>query len=147
MITFNNILCESLDKTSLRRIIIKVDPTCQENISFAYANGYEGYILKEEDGIARVFVVGQQETGLDDSNIIDIPSNYIDTISRNNELFDGVKMAFLEYINSMGLLEGNEKIIDVVDNSTDPTELRLIAQQLDISDSEILRCYEDFIRD
>ena len=142
MYSFNKIISESFKKADLKKIRVKVDPSCKETVSFARADGYEGYILKEDDGIAQVFVVGSDIPG---ANVFDIPVDQL--VHEQNENFNIVKAIFLEYLEGEGLLESNNHIVDIITKSTDPTELRLVSQQLSVSDSDLLKCYEYFIKD
>ena len=100
------------------------------------------YVLKEEEGIAQVFVVGGHD--LPGPNVFDIPVDQL--VHEQNENFNIVKAIFLEYLEGEGLLESNNHIVDIITKSTDPTELRLVSQQLSVSDSDLLTCYEYFIR-
>ena len=143
MYIFDNIISESFKRVDLKRVRIKVDPSCMSTVPFSRADGYEGYILREEDGVAQVFVVGSDD--MPGTNVFDIPLDQL--IHEENENFNIVKSIFLEYLESEGLLENNKHIANIIIKSTDPTELRLVSQQLSVSDSDLLKCYEYFIRD
>jgi|SaaInlStandDraft_2_1057019.scaffolds.fasta_scaffold66308_1 hypothetical protein len=143
MSIFGKIVLEAFKGITLKRVRIKVDPSCPEGEPYAEADGYEGYILREDEGIAQVFVVGHGDEG--DGSIFNVPIGQL--APEINENFNIVKSIFLEYLDSEGLLEGNNHIIDIVTESTDPTELRLVSQQLSVSDSDLLKCYEYFIKD
>jgi hypothetical protein len=141
--SFHRLIENAIHQSDLRRVRIKVDPQLSDDkCSFSDINGYEGYVLQEQDGVARVFVLGTDE----EPNIHNIPSNNITSVQPSCETYEMFKEVFLSFLDHEGHLEGNIKIIDIVLESTQPTELRQICDQLGVSDSDLLKCYEYFIK-
>ena len=68
---YDQIISEFVKQTTLKRIRIKTDPRATDN--FAQADGYEGFVLEEDDlGNIVAFI-----PDIEDNNIMDIPlGNY-----------------------------------------------------------------------
>lgn len=129
-------------KSDLQKVRIKVDPAkaCEDN-EYTLNRGYEGYILREKDGIAKVFIVKSDEP----ASIMDIPSADLEPTTSSSSSYDMFKELFLQYLEHDGLIQSNPKVVDIIIQSSDPVELRQLCDYLNIDESYLLKCYESFI--
>jgi hypothetical protein len=76
MMKFDRLIIESIQKTNLKKVRIKVDPA---NVSvaedLAKCNGYEGYVLAEGQVATKIMVIIPDDTST--MPVIDVPNDCI----------------------------------------------------------------------
>ena len=76
---YTNVILESLKKTGLKRIRIKVDPLFADKLDFKNAASYEGYVLNECESKLKILVVPDGVT------LDDIPEDMIEYIAQDGD--------------------------------------------------------------
>jgi len=108
---FNQVILESLQQATLKRVRIKVDPAnVTVTANLANCDGYEGYVLSECGDAVKVLVISPDQDNT--MSVIDIPSEYIQNINPNLE---EVKQ-FL--ISSLNLQEDDPLLQQIITSSS-----------------------------
>jgi len=119
---YNDIILESLKKTALKRIRIKVDPAqVSAEADFSKVDGYEGYVLEEGKGHLKILVLSPE------MSIHDIPEEFIETLAAEAD-YDSF-CCFKEYLIKHLLKDGkviNDPIIIQINNTSCLSDIKLL---------------------
>jgi hypothetical protein len=136
MSKFEDILESALQKTSLKQVMIKVDPKNKEDI--ANAAQYTGYVLEENPEEVTMYVIKPPE-GL--SNLMTVPGGGgCDAGNHLSMLCDVCKSALV----SNGNLDEDDPQLRNIDDAQDASQLVTILKQHGFEDCEILSMFISF---
>lgn len=77
MMRYDRLLMESLDKVTLKRVRIKVDPiSVHQSNDLSNCNGYEGYVLAEDQENTKVLVITPNQDG--SMSVMEIPNEHLE---------------------------------------------------------------------
>lgn len=139
---FEDILENALVNTSLKQIMIKVDPKSRDDN--AVANEYTGYVLEENPDSITMYLVKPPE-GM--SNVMTIPTSDSTTScpmcsseSNLSPLIDTCKQSLV----SNGNLDSDSPQLQTLDNVTSAEQLITVMKQYGFEDCEILGMFIHF---
>lgn len=145
--SFKHTVKEALgDLNNLKRIRLKVDPKDAHLADFTQFNGYEGYIIEEnDDDTIDVFITTDNTSEMQDGLITTIPSSCVDVMGSLSVL-EKFKMALIMYFKSRHMMP-TEMLQELVLAKT-VKECRCCLDQLDSEDMLIvLTSFIDMIED
>lgn len=124
------------DLNNLKRIRLKVDPKNIHLKDFSQYNGYEGYIIEEnDDDTIDVFITSDNTSEMQDGLIATIPSGCVDVMGSLTVL-EKFKMALIMYFKSRHMIP-TEMLRELVLAKT-IKECRCCLDQLDSEGFEIV---------
>jgi len=140
-VKFSQIIEESLQKTALKRIRIKVDPakiSAEQDLS--KVDGYEGYILAEGVGKLKILVLSP------DMPIEEIPLEFIEAIAEDDKLetFEELKSFILSEMLRCGTQEGDPILCNVA-SSNNLSDIETFLKQKGFTDENLSNLYKSFI--
>lgn len=87
---YNQIILESLHKVALKRVRIKVDPiSVNQSTDLSRCNGYEGYVLAEDQELTKVLVIQPDQAG--NMSVMEIPNEHLVKYANINENLTALK--------------------------------------------------------
>lgn len=138
---FQTVVENALKQTQLMRVRLKVDPAnCSDGEIVKY-NGYEGYILAEEDGIARVYVECEGA-----SSVISVPQAMIDIQDTLTSL-DKLKLAALRMLKASNKLDKESAAARVIANANSPEALEQYLAEVGLDVDGIKNLYKQLVFD
>jgi len=140
---YNNLILESLKKTALKRIRVKVDPALvSAEADFSRIDGYEGYVLEEGKSHLKILVL-TPELGIED-----VPIEFIEAIADDaaNDTFCSLKEYIVNKFIKEGMVENNPIIYQIA-NSASLNDIEQIINQCGITGDKLAELYRGFISD
>lgn len=142
-VKYNDVIAESLKKTALKRIRIKVDPAqVSAEADFTKVDGYEGYVLEEGKGHLKILVLSPE------MSIESIPVEFIEAIAAEAD-YDSF-CCFKEYLVKHLLKEGrvmNDPIIAQINNTNSLCDVETIIRQCGYTGDKLADLYRGFLTD
>jgi len=142
-VKYNDLIFESLKKTALKRIRIKVDPAqVSAEADFSKVDGYEGYVLEEGKSHLKILVLSPE------MSIQDIPVEYIEMLAAQDEYdsFCQLKGYLTGKLLQDGMVENNP-IIQQINNSQSLNDIEAIIKQCGYTGDKLAEIYRNFITD
>ena len=142
-VKYNDLIFESLKKTALKRIRIRVDPAqVSAEADLSKVDGYEGYVLEEGKSHLKILVLSPE------MSIQDIPVEYIEMLSAQDEYdsFCQLKGYLTGKLIQDGMVENNP-IIQQINNSQCLNDIEAIIKQCGYTGDKLAEVYRDFITD
>jgi len=140
---YTDFILESLKKTALKRIRIKVDPAqVSAEADFSKVDGYEGYVLEEKRSHLRILVLSPE------MSVEDIPVEFIQAISDQEHLdsFCQLKEYVIKTLIKDGTVE-NDPIIYQITNSNNLDDIERLINQKGYTNDKLAGLYKNFITD
>jgi hypothetical protein len=140
-VRYCNIILETLNKTALKKVRIKVDPALiNSGIDLSKINGYEGYILAEGVGKLKILVLSPELT------IDDIPEEFIEAIAEDDKLetFEELKSYILSEMLRSGTQEGDPILCNVA-SANNLCDIETFLKQKGFTDDKLANLYKNFI--
>ena len=142
-VKYNDVILESLKKTALKRIRIKVDPAqVSSEADFTKVDGYEGYVLEEGKGHLKILVLSPE------MSIESIPVEFIEAIAAEAD-YDSF-CCFKEYLIKHLLKDGkimNDPIIAQINNTNSLCDVETIIRQCGYIGDKLADLYRGFLSD
>ncbi len=138
---YDRIIQESLKRTALKRIRIKVDPALvNASADLTGLDGYEGYALEECMGKMKVLVLTP------DMPIHDIPEEYIEMLSTQHDadVFEEFRAFAIKNLIQDGMPE-NSPTLEQVRNSSCLNDIEQYLKQSGFTGEWVSDMYRDFI--
>jgi hypothetical protein len=138
---YNRIIEESLKKTALKRIRIKVDPALvNASADLTGLDGYEGYVLEECMGKLKVLVLTP------DMAVHDIPEQFIEMLVTQHDMdvFEEFKAFAIKNLIKDGMPE-NSPTLEQVLNSGCLNDIEQYLKQSGFTGERLADMYRDFI--
>ena len=142
-VKYNNVIFESLKKTALKRIRIKVDPKfVSAEADFTKVDGYEGYVLEEGKGHLKILVLSPE------MQVQDIPNEFIEMLAAEADYdsFCLLKEFIIKKLIKDGKVE-NDPIIKQIANSNCLDDIERIINQCGYTGDKLTELYKGFITD
>jgi hypothetical protein len=139
---YDQIITESLSNVSLKKVRIKVDPasvSVAEDLS--KCNGYEGYVLAEDQSFMKVLVVIPGATG--EMTVMDVPVEYLELLLQN---LDGIRFNdFKRFIITSLDISDDDPVIQQIEASESIEDIEVFLKDRGMSDEEITNLYKYYI--
>jgi len=139
---YDQIITESLSNVSLKKVRIKVDPasvSVAEDLS--KCNGYEGYVLAEDQSFMKVLVVMPGATG--EMTVMDVPVEYLELLLQN---LDGIRFNdFKRFIITSLDISDDDPVIQQIEASESIEDIEVFLKDRGMSDEEITNLYKYYI--
>ena len=135
MSKFEDILENTLRGTSLKQIMVKVDPKHKSDI--ANSSGYTGYVLEENPEGVTMYIIKPPE-GM--SNTMTIPNLTCGDDNRLSGLIDICK----NHLINKDSLDSDDPQLRTFDDIQDPGQLISVLSQYGLDDGEMLNIFADF---
>lgn len=140
---YTDFILESLKKTSLKRVRVKVDPALvTKEADFSKCDGYEGYVLEEGKGHLKILIVGP-ELGIED-----IPIEFIEAIAdeADYDSFCLLKEYIIKSLMNDGKAE-NDPIIEQIRNTSNLNDIEQLIIQCGYNSERLAQLYRGFLMD
>lgn len=107
MSKFSKLLENTFEKANLRKVRLKIDPLYRDSDDFSKFEGYNGYVIAENDKTMKVYFENEGGT------IIDVPIPMIDFESTLST-FEKLKLSAITYLKTDKGIDSNNKLIEVI---------------------------------
>ena len=140
MMKYNQIILESLQKVSLKRVRIKVDPiNVKADADFSNCNGYEGYVLAEDQELTKVLVIPpDQESTM---TIMDIPNEHLVKLANINDNLVELKEFILLALD----IPVDDPLIQQIYSAESIDDVEVFLKDNGLSEDEITELYKYYI--
>jgi hypothetical protein len=139
---YDQIITESLSNVSLKKVRIKVDPasvSVAEDLS--KCNGYEGYVLAEDQSFMKVLVVMPGATG--EMTVMDVPVEYLELLLQN---LDCIRFNdFKRFIITSLDISDDDPVIQQIEASESIEDIEVFLKDRGMTDEEIANLYKYYI--
>ena len=137
---YNQVIFESLQKVALKKVRIKIDPiNVSANTNLANCNGYEGYVLAEDQEITKVLVITpDQDNNL---SVMDIPNEHLVKYTNINENLTKLK----EFIILALDLSVDDPLIQQLHAAESIDDVEVFLRDRGLADNEIADLYKYYI--
>jgi hypothetical protein len=139
---YDQIITESLSNVSLKRVRIKVDPasvSVAEDLS--KCDGYEGYVLAEDQSHMKVLVVMPGSTG--EMTVMDIPVECLELLLQN---LDDIRFSdFKRFIITSLDISDDDPVIQQIEASESIEDIEVFLRDRGMTDEEITKLYKYYI--
>ena len=136
---YDQIILESLQKVSLQRVRIKVDPVnVAINKDLSVCDGYEGYVLAEGETSMRILVINPD---LDSTSVMDIPNEYLQKLQSVTQNFENLKDFILTALNA----SEDDPIVQNIKSSESIDNVETFLRFRGLTEDEITKLYKYYI--
>jgi hypothetical protein len=139
---FNHLISESLHKTDLKKIRIKVDPA-NINVTedLAKCDGYEGYVLAEDSDCTKIMLITPDSTG--NMSVIEVPNNCIQQINQRPgiEQLSNFKQFIILTLN----LSESDPLIQQLLTCTTIDDIESFLKDSGLTEDDITKLYKYYI--
>ena len=138
---YTKVIEESLKKTALKRIRVKVDPALvTAGVDFSKVDGYEGYVLEECMGRLRVLVLSP------DMPICDLPEEMLEIVADkvDSDVFEEYKAFVMNRLIKDGKTI-NDPLLEQIRCSADINSIEVLINQAGYTGDRLAELYRDFI--
>lgn len=137
---YNQIILESLQKVSLQKVRIKVDPiSVSQNADLSSCDGYEGYVLAEDQGVTKVLVVVPDYEG--NMSVMDIPNEHLVRLANINDNLNSLK----EFISLTLDVAMDDPLNQVLQAAESIDDVEVFLKDRGLSDDDISEIYKYYI--
>jgi hypothetical protein len=139
---YDRIITESLDKVTLKRVRIKVDPASVSVAEdLAKCDGYEGYVLAEDQSHMKVLVVMPGTSGK--ITVMSVPVEYLELVLQN---LDQLRIDnFKRFIITSLDISDDDPVIQQIQSSESIEDVEIFLKDRGMSDDEITKLYKYYI--
>ena len=137
---YNQVILESLQKVSLRKVRIKVDPiNIKQDTDLSNCNGYEGYVLAEDQEFTKVLVVTPNEDG--SVSIMDVPNEHLVKYANINDNLTSLKEFILLSLN----IAIDDPLIQQLHAAESIDDVEIFLKDRGLTDEDITNLYKYYI--
>jgi hypothetical protein len=139
---YDQIITESLDKVTLKRVRIKVDPASVSVAEdLAKCDGYEGYVLAEDQSYMKVLVVIPGTSN--ELSVISVPIEYLELVLQN---LDQLRIDnFKRFIITSLDISDDDPVIQQIESSESIEDVEVFLRDRGMTDEEITKLYKYYI--
>jgi hypothetical protein len=139
---YDQIITESLNKVTLKRVRIKVDPaSVSVSEDLAKCNGYEGYVLAEDQSYMKILVIVPGSNGK--ISVMNVPIEYLDILLQN---LDQVRFNDFKRFIILSLdIADDDPIIQQIEASESIEDIESFLKDRGITSEEITKLYKYYI--
>ena len=134
---FFNVIESTLKDTGLKKVRLKVDPAFCSNQQINKFQGYEGYILAEENGMYRFYIESCCEHN---GTVISIPVGMVDMVQSLSPL-EKLKLKALEHLKATKDLQKEDALTGIIVNAPSPESLEVFLYNNGCTESDLLDIY------
>ena len=139
---YDQIITESLDKVALKRVRIKVDPASVSVAGdLAKCDGYEGYVLAEDQSHMKVLVVIPGTSS--ELSVMSVPIEYLEIVLQNlgQIRIDNFKRFIITSLD----ISDDDPVIQQIESSESIEDVEVFLKDREMSDEEITKLYKYYI--
>jgi hypothetical protein len=137
---YNQIILESLQKVTLKKVRIKVDPiNVSKSADLSNCNGYEGYVLAEDQEITKVLVITPNQEN--DISIMDIPNEHLEQLANINENLAALKEFILLALD----IANDDPLIQNISACESIDDVEVFLKDRGLTDEDITNLYKYYI--
>jgi hypothetical protein len=137
---YNRIILESLQKVALKKVRIKVDPiNVSQSADLSNCNGYEGYVLAEDQEITKVLVITPDQEN--DMSIMDIPNEHLEQLANINENLTALKEFILLALD----IASDDPLIQNINACESIDDVEVFLKDRGLTDEDITNLYKYYI--
>jgi hypothetical protein len=137
---YNQIILESLQKVTLKKVRIKVDPiNVSQSNDLSNCNGYEGYVLAEDQDFTKVLVIQPDQDG--DMSVMNIPNEHLEKLANINENLTSLKEFIILALN----LSVDDPLIQQLQAAESINDVEVFLKDRGMSDDDIVELYKYYI--
>jgi hypothetical protein len=139
---YDQIITESLNKVTLKRVRIKVDPaSVSVSEDLAKCDGYEGYVLAEDQSFMKVLVVMPGSNG--EMTVMSVPVEYLEMLLQN---LDGIRIDdFKRYVMSSLDVSDDDPLLQQIAASGSVEDIEAFLRDRGMTEKEISDLYKYYI--
>lgn len=136
---FFNVMESALKDTGLKKVKLKVDPALCVNQQISKFQGYEGYILAEEQGMYRFYIESCCEHN---GTVISVPFNMVDMVQSLSPL-EKLKLKALEHLKSTKNLQKEDTLTAIIASAPSPESLEVFLYNNGCTEGDLLDIYRN----
>jgi len=137
---YNQIILESLQKVALKKVRIKVDPiSVSQSADLSNCNGYEGYVLAEDQEFTKVLVVVPDNNG--SMPVMDIPNEHLIKLANINNNLSVLK----EFITVALDVALDDPLIQQLYAAESIDDVEVFLKDRGLSEEDIIKLYKYYI--
>jgi hypothetical protein len=137
---YNQIILESLQKVSLKKVRIKVDPiNVSQNADLSSCNGYEGYVLAEDQELTKVLVITPDEgNGM---SVMHIPNEHLERLTNISDNLTTLKEFILLALD----IPLDDPLIQILHAAESINDVEAFLRDRGLTDENITNLYKYYI--
>jgi hypothetical protein len=137
---YNQVILESLHKVSLKKVRIKVDPiNVKVNADLSNCNGYEGYVLAEDQEFTKVLVMKPNQDG--SIAVMEVPNENLERLASINENLTALKEFILLALN----VTPDDPLIQQLQAAESIDDVEVFLKDRGLTDEDIINLYKYYI--
>jgi len=137
---YDQIILESLQKTALKKVRIKVDPiNVSSNADLTRCNGYEGYVLAEDQEITKVLLVLPDQDG--NMSVIEVPNEHLEMLHNAAQNLEALKQFIILSLD----VSGDDPLIQNIHTCESIDDIEVFLKDRGLSDDDIAEIYKYYI--
>lgn len=135
---FRSLMENTIKQTQLVRVKLKIDPALCAGGEIAKYQGYEGYILSEQDDQVNVYLeCGGECAGM----VVSVPHSMID-VQQSLSTLDRVKLMALQALVKKQGISRDDTISHVIAAANSPEALEMCLIEHGLNDRDLLNLYK-----
>ena len=137
---YNQVILESLQKVSLKKVRIKVDPiNVNINADLSNCNGYEGYVLAEDQEFTKVLVMKPNDDG--SMTVMEVPNESLEKLANINENLAALKEFILLALN----VSMDDPLIQQLQAAESIDDVEVFLKDRGLTDEDFIKLYKYYI--
>jgi hypothetical protein len=137
---YNQIIFESLQRVTLKKVRIKVDPiNVSQSTDLSNCNGYEGYVLAEDQEITKVLVMIPNQDG--SISIMQIPNEHLETLNNATQNLEDLKQFILLSLD----ITSDDPLIQNISSCESINDVEVFLRDRGLTDEDITNLYKYYI--
>ena len=137
---YNQVILENLQKVSLKKVRIKTDPVVvSTNTDLSNCNGYEGYILAEDQDFTKVLIMKPNEDG--SITVMEVPNEHLERITNINENLTALKEFILMSLD----IAADDPLIQQLQAAESIDDVEVFLRDRGLTDEDITNLYKYYI--
>ena len=137
---YNKIILESLQRVTLKKVRIRVDPvSVSQDADLSNCNGYEGYVLAENQEFTKVLVIKPNDDG--SMSVMEVPNEHLENIASIGENLNALKEFILLALN----IAGDDPLIQQLLAAESIDDVESFLRDRALSDNDIANLYKYYI--
>jgi len=137
---YNQVILESLQRVSLKKVRIKVDPiNVKINTDLSNCNGYEGYVLAEDQEFTKVLVMKPNQDG--SMTVMEVPNENLEKLANINENLTALKRFILLALN----VAMDDPLIQQLQAAESIDDVEVFLRDRGLTDENIVNLYKYYI--
>jgi len=137
---YNQVILESLQKVTLKKVRIKVDPiSVSQSADLSNCNGYEGYVLAEDQEFTKVLVVVPDHEG--NMSVMDIPNEHLERLANINNNLNGLKEFILLALD----VTIDDPLLQILQAAESIDDVEVFLKDRGLTDEDITNLYKYYI--